>query len=106
MRLITFCALRAQKVINEGKAQDTKGKSYTVPRKAVTRHINQNLVMVVVVAVRMFARTGRVIGLSAARLAMIATASLPQHHPPPQVAGELADFLRQRHRLVEVGQEI
>lgn len=51
-------------------------------------------------------RTGWLAHLSAARLAGVPTARLAQHHPPPQVARELAQLLGPGHRLVEVGQEL
>src|SRR5215216_2921110 len=51
-------------------------------------------------------RTGRVIGLSAARLAVIAATSLPQHHSAPQITRQFSQFLGQRHGLVEIGQKV
>jgi hypothetical protein len=54
----------------------------------------------------MVARTGRVIGLSAAGFAVVATAGLAQHHAPPQVACQFGYLLMYRHRLIEVGQNI
>jgi hypothetical protein len=54
----------------------------------------------------MVVRTGRILGLSAAWLAMMPTAGLAQNNTAPQVARELGKFLLQRHGLIKVGQEI
>jgi hypothetical protein len=58
------------------------------------------------VCVVVIVRTGRVGSLSTAGLAVVAAAVLAQDHPPPEVPGQLPQFLRQRHRLVEVGEEL
>jgi hypothetical protein len=60
----------------------------------------------VVFSMRMAVRTGRVVGHSTARLAMMAAAVLAQHHTTPEVARELVQFFGQWHRLIEVGQEV
>jgi len=52
---------------------------------------------------RVVVRTGRVISLSAARLAVIAAARLAQRDTTPEVAGQFVELLRQGHRLIEVG---
>ena len=52
------------------------------------------------------ARTGRMLGLSAARLTGMAAAILAQDHAPPEVAYQLAQLLGPWHGLVEVGQEV
>jgi hypothetical protein len=56
--------------------------------------------------VRVIVRTGRLVSLSTAGLAVVTTAVLTQDHPPPEIPGEFPEFLRQRHRLVEVGKEL
>ncbi len=60
----------------------------------------------VVVRMLMLARTGRMLRLSAARLAGVPAAGLAQDHPPPQVAPQLGELLAQRHRLAQVGEDI
>jgi hypothetical protein len=50
-------------------------------------------------------RTGRILDLSAAWLAMMPTTGLAEHNTTPQVARELGKLLRQWHRLVKVGQD-
>jgi len=52
---------------------------------------------------RVVVQTGRMLGRSAARLAVIAAAHLAQRDATPEVTGELVEFLRQGHRLIEVG---
>jgi hypothetical protein len=54
----------------------------------------------------MVVRTGRIVGLSAAWLAMMAATGLAQNHTAPEVARKLGKFLLRRHRLIKVGQEI
>jgi hypothetical protein len=51
-------------------------------------------------------RTGEVLDASAAGFAIVAAAGLAQDHPPPEVAGQLGQFFREGHRLVEIGQEV
>jgi hypothetical protein len=51
-------------------------------------------------------RTGRLIHLSATRLAGVPATPLAQRHSPPQIARELAQLLAPAHRLIQVGQEI
>jgi hypothetical protein len=51
-------------------------------------------------------RTGRTRDLSAARLPMMPTTGLAEHKTTPEVAGELGELLRQRHGLIEIGQEV
>jgi hypothetical protein len=67
------------------------------------------MVMVMVVAMTMsvlvFVRTGRAIHSSTAWLTYVTAAVLHQNHPPPKVAGELVQFLRQWHWLVHIGDE-
>jgi hypothetical protein len=55
------------------------------------------------VGVRVCVRTGRIGERSAAGLAVVPAARLPQHGAAPEVAPELAELLRQRHGLIEVG---
>ncbi len=54
----------------------------------------------------MSVRTGRVIMLSAARLAGMTATRLPENDPSPEIAGQLRDFLSSRHGLVEIGEEL
>ena len=57
--------------------------------------------------VRRFAiRPGWLTNPSAPRLAEVPAAILPQCDAPPEVAGKLAELLGERHRLIEVGQEV
>src|SRR5262249_55581110 len=63
------------------------------------------MVLVRMVAVSMSVRTRRRNNHSAAWLAVVAAAHLPQHDAAPEVAREFADLLWQRHRLIEIGQE-
>ena len=51
-------------------------------------------------------RTGEGIDASTAGLAVVTAAVLPQDDSPPQVARQLEQLLRERHGLVEIGQEI
>lgn len=51
-------------------------------------------------------RTGEVFGLSAAGFAVVTAAVLAQDHSPPEIAGQLRELFRQRHRLVEIRQEV
>jgi len=46
----------------------------------------------VMIGVGVTVRTGRVIGLSAAWLAMVPTAGLPQNDASPDIAGELDEL--------------
>ena len=55
---------------------------------------------------RVAVRTGRMTDLSAARLAIVATARLTQDHAPPEITRQLAQLFVKGHRLIEVGQEI
>jgi hypothetical protein len=54
----------------------------------------------------MITRTGCVAHFSTARLAGMAAATLAQSHPPPQVSNKLLQLFAERHRLIEIGQEI
>lgn len=51
-------------------------------------------------------RTGRRRDHSAAWLPWVAAAVLAQQHAPPHVARQLAQFLGQRHGLIEIGEEV
>src|SRR5262249_28635468 len=62
--------------------------------------------MVVCMIVGVAVRTGRMLGHSAAGLAVVAAAVLAQRHAAPQVARQLAELLRQRHRLVQIGEKV
>jgi hypothetical protein len=62
--------------------------------------------MMLVMSVMMTIRTGRCAAHSAAWLARMAATGLAQRYPPPEVACELAHFLWQWHRLIEIGQEL
>ena len=62
--------------------------------------------MIVVIRVRVAVRTGRVADLSAAWLAIMATARLAQGHAPPEIARQLGQLFMKGHRLIQVGQEI
>ena len=67
-----------------------------------------DMVEVWVVLVRMCvpALTGRMSGFSTARFAVVSAADLSEHHPAPEVAGELGQLLVQRHWLRQVCQEL
>jgi hypothetical protein len=62
--------------------------------------------MIVVTRARVAVRTGRIADLSAAGLAIVATARLAQGHAPPEIARQLAQLFVKGHRLIQVGQEI
>jgi hypothetical protein len=62
--------------------------------------------MMLVMIVMMTFRTGRCAAHSTAWFTWVATTGLAQSHPPPEVACELAYFLWQWHRLIEIGQEL
>ena len=62
--------------------------------------------LMLMIGVRVVARTGRIGAYSAARLAVVAATVLTQDHATPQVAGQLMQFLGPGHRLIEVSQEI
>src|SRR5690606_22452985 len=64
------------------------------------------LVVMVGMIVSVLARTGQVIDLSTARFAGMAAAILTKRDAPPEVAGQFIQLLGQRHRLVEIGQEV
>jgi len=51
-------------------------------------------------------RTGGMVIHSTTWLAIMAATTLPQDHPPPQVAGQFKQFFREWHGLVEIGQEV
>ena len=51
-------------------------------------------------------RTGGMFDLSTAGFAVVAAAVLSQDDPPPEVARQLGQLFRERHRLVEIGQEV
>ena len=69
------------------------------PRKTELRAFLVEVPLVVV-------RTGHLVDLSAARLSWIPTTVLAKCHTTPQIAYELAQLVAQRHRLIQVGQEI
>ena len=58
------------------------------------------------VRVTMVVRTGRILGLSTAWFPIMPATGLAQNEAAPEVAGQLCQFLWQRHGLIEVGQEI
>jgi hypothetical protein len=62
--------------------------------------------MMLVMRVMMTIRTGQSVAHSTAWFTWVSTTGLAQRHPPPEVACELAHFLRQWHRLIEIGQEL
>jgi hypothetical protein len=62
--------------------------------------------MIVMTRVRVAVRTGRIADLSAAWLAIVATARLTQGHAPPEITRQLAQLFVKGHRLIQVGQEI
>lgn len=35
----------------------------------------------------------------------MSTTGLTEHHPPPEVTGQLRELFRERHRLLEIGEE-
>ncbi len=51
-------------------------------------------------------RSGGMLISSAARLTVMSAAILTQDHPPPQVARQFEELFRERHGLVEIGQEV
>ncbi len=51
-------------------------------------------------------RTGEMFDASAAGFAVVPAAILPQDDSPPEIAGQLGQLFSQRHRLVEVCQEV
>lgn len=57
-------------------------------------------------SVVMTIRTGRSAAHSAAWFAWVPATGLAQHHPPPEVACELAHFLWKWHRLIEIGYKL
>jgi hypothetical protein len=64
------------------------------------------MVMVLLMSMIVTVRTGRCDQLSTARLTRMAATGLAQNYPSPQIAGELTHFLRERHWLIKVGQEV
>ncbi len=62
--------------------------------------------MMLLMSMMMTIRTGRCATHSAAWLARVAATGLAQRHSKPVVARELAHFLWQWHRLIEIGQEL
>jgi hypothetical protein len=52
-----------------------------------------------------YLRTGSMLDLSTTRFPVMATAVLPQQHPPPQITGEFVHLFVQWHRLLQVGQK-
>jgi len=62
--------------------------------------------MMLIMKVVMTIRTGRRAPHSAPRFAWVPATRLAQSHASPQVARELPHFLWQRHRLIEIGQEL
>jgi hypothetical protein len=62
--------------------------------------------MIVMPRVRVAVRTGRITDLSAAWLAVVATARLTQGYAPPEIMRQLAQLFVKGHRLIKVSQEI
>jgi hypothetical protein len=62
--------------------------------------------MIAMTLARVAVRTGRTTDLSAAWLAIVATARLTQGYAPPEIARQLAQLFVKGHRLIKVGQEI
>ena len=62
--------------------------------------------MMLMIRVIVTIRTGRRAPLSTPRFTWMPAAGLAQNHPPPEVARQLAQFLRKRHRLIEIGQKL
>jgi hypothetical protein len=62
--------------------------------------------IMLIMSVVMTIRTGRCAAHSTAWFAWVPATGLAQHQPPPEVARELAHFLWQWHRLIEIGQEL
>jgi hypothetical protein len=61
--------------------------------------------MPVPISMGVFVRTGRMVRLSATRLAMMPAAGLAKHRPSPEISGQLRELFRERHRLIEIGEE-
>jgi hypothetical protein len=57
------------------------------------------MIVVMIMMVMSFGRTGRIINLSTPRLPMIATTTLPQNHPPRNIHPQPRQLLPQRHGL-------
>ena len=64
------------------------------------------VIVMPIMGVMLTIQTGRCAAHSAAWLAGVPATGLAQHYSPPEIAGELAHFLCQGHRLIEVGQEL
>jgi hypothetical protein len=62
--------------------------------------------MLLVMRVMMTIRTGQSVAHSTTWFTWVSTTGLAQRHAPPEVACELAHFLWQWHRLIEIGQEL
>jgi hypothetical protein len=61
-------------------------------------HLFMRVIMVMIMMM-VFGRTGRIIPLSTPRLAVIATTTLPQNHPPRNIHPQPRQLLPQRHGL-------
>jgi hypothetical protein len=62
--------------------------------------------MILLMGVILPIRTGWHTPLSTPWFPRLSATELAQHHPPPEIVRELAHFLRQRHWLIEIGQEL
>jgi hypothetical protein len=62
--------------------------------------------MMLMIRVIVTIRTGRRAPLSTPRFTRMPATGLAQNHPPPEVARQFAQFLRKRHRLIEIGQKL
>ena len=73
----------------------------------ISNQRSSSVMMMLVMRVGMTIRTGRCAAPhSAARFTRVAATGLAQRHASPQVVRELTHFLRQRHWLIEIGQEL
>jgi hypothetical protein len=89
---------------------DVGSKRHLQARNACKDQYTNNqigsVLMMFIMSVVMTIRTGRCAAHSAPWLTWVPATGLAQHHPPPEVARELAHFLWQWHRLIEIGQEL
>lgn len=71
----------------------------------LSRTYRSLVIVMLMMRVMVTIRTGRCARLSASWFTWVPTTSLAQNHSPPEVAAELPQFLRKRHRLIEIGQK-